>query len=124
MTAHRDHWACTGAVVRKPSQTRKSFTALIQARGATAAHFNRAVYERLKPGGSYVIVDHAAAVGAGTRDAQSLHRIEPASVREEVEAADHTGRGKHLARAQGRSALDQGVRSLDQGRPIASPIGS
>ena len=62
-------------------------TALIQARGATAAHFNRAVYERLKPGGSYVIVDHAAAVGAGTSDAQSLHRIEPASVREEVEAA-------------------------------------
>ena len=27
-------------------------TALIQARGATAADFNRAVYERLKPGGS------------------------------------------------------------------------
>jgi predicted methyltransferase len=47
-------------------------TALIQARGATAALFNRAVYERLKPGGFYVIVDHAAAVGAGTRDAQSL----------------------------------------------------
>ena len=62
-------------------------TVLIQARGATAAHFNRAVYERLKPGASYVIVDHAAAVGAGTSDAQSLHRIEPASVREEVEAA-------------------------------------
>ena len=62
-------------------------TTLIQARGATAADFNRAVYERLKPGGSYVIVDHAAAVGAGTSDAQSLHRIEPASVRDEVEAA-------------------------------------
>ena len=62
-------------------------TALIQAKVATAADFNPAVYERLKPGGSYVIVDHAAAVGAGTTDAQSLHRIEPASVREEVEAA-------------------------------------
>jgi predicted methyltransferase len=62
-------------------------TALIQAKGATAAQFNKVVYDRLKPGGSYVIVDHAAAVGAGTRDAQSLHRIEPASVREEVEAA-------------------------------------
>jgi predicted methyltransferase len=62
-------------------------TELIRARGATAARFNRAVYERLKPGGSYVIVDHAAAAGAGTRDAQSLHRIEPASVRAEVEAA-------------------------------------
>src|SRR5258707_60591 len=46
-------------------------TALIQARGATAAQFNRAVYERLKPGGAYVIVDHTAAVGAGTDPAQS-----------------------------------------------------
>src|ERR1700755_1447805 len=62
-------------------------TRLIQARGATAAQFNRAVYERLKPGGFYVIVDHAAAVGAGTSDAQALHRIEPASVRKEGEAA-------------------------------------
>jgi predicted methyltransferase len=62
-------------------------TKLIGAKGATAADFNRAVYERLKPGGFYVIVDHAAAAGAGTSDAQSVHRIEPASVREEVEAA-------------------------------------
>ena len=62
-------------------------TALIQARGATAAQFNRAVYERLKPGGAYVIVDHAAAAGSGTGDAQSLHRIESASVRDEVVAA-------------------------------------
>src|SRR3954454_17177332 len=62
-------------------------TALMQKKGATAADFNRAVYKRLNPGGFYVIVDHAADVGAGTGDAQSLHRIEPASVREEVEAA-------------------------------------
>jgi predicted methyltransferase len=62
-------------------------TALIQAKGATAAQFNQAVYERLKPGGSYVIVDHAAAAGTGTGDSQSLHRIDPASVRAEVEAA-------------------------------------
>lgn len=62
-------------------------TALAQARGATPAHFNRAVLERLKPGGFYVVVDHAAAAGVGTSDAQSLHRIEPVSVREEVEAA-------------------------------------
>jgi predicted methyltransferase len=62
-------------------------TALIQTRGATAADFNRAVHARLKPGGAYVIIDHAAGVGAGANDAQSLHRIEPASVRAEVEAA-------------------------------------
>jgi predicted methyltransferase len=62
-------------------------TALIQKKGATAAHFNRAVYERLKPGGCYVIVDHAAAARSGTSDTQALHRIDPASVRQEVEAA-------------------------------------
>ena len=62
-------------------------TKLIQAKGATAAEFNRAVYERLKPGGVYVIVDHAAAAGSGTSDTQALHRIDPASVRAEVEAA-------------------------------------
>jgi predicted methyltransferase len=62
-------------------------TALLQTRGATAAAFNRAVYERLKPGGFYVIVDHAAAAGTGSSHAQSLHRIEPAAVREEVAAA-------------------------------------
>jgi predicted methyltransferase len=73
---------------RWPARTAGTLhTALIQAKGATAADFNRAIYERLKPGGSCVIVDHAAAVGAGTSDAQSLHRIEAASVREEVEAA-------------------------------------
>ncbi len=62
-------------------------TKLIQSNGATAADFNRAVHERLKPGGYYVIVDHAAAQGSGIGDSQSLHRIDPAAVRTEVEAA-------------------------------------
>ena len=62
-------------------------TALIQDKGATAPEFNRAVYQGLKPGGFYVIVDHAAAAGSGMSDAQALHRIDPASVRGEVEAA-------------------------------------
>jgi predicted methyltransferase len=74
-------------------------TVLIQAKGATAAAFNRAVYDRLKPGGFYVIVDHAAAAGSGTSDTQALHRIDPASVREEVEAAGFVldGEGTMLA---------------------------
>jgi len=62
-------------------------TALMQAKGATAAHFNRTVHDRLKSGGYYVIVDHAAAAGVGASSAQSLHRIDPATVREEVEGA-------------------------------------
>src|SRR5258708_25625664 len=55
-------------------------TALIQARGATAAQFNRAVYERLKPGGPYVLVAHAPPVRAGTSPARPLHPSHPASV--------------------------------------------
>jgi predicted methyltransferase len=62
-------------------------TPLIQAKGATAAGFNRAVHQLLKSGGSYVIVDHAAAAGSGIADTPSLHRIDPATVRAEVEAA-------------------------------------
>jgi predicted methyltransferase len=62
-------------------------TELIQKRGARPADFNRSVYERLKSGGYYVVVDHAGAAGTGARDVQSLHRIDPALVRKEVEAA-------------------------------------
>jgi predicted methyltransferase len=62
-------------------------TALLQTRGATPASFNQAVYERLRPGGFYVIVDHVAAAGTGTSHAELLHRIEPAAVRKEVELA-------------------------------------
>ena len=62
-------------------------TPLMKTKGATPAAFNRAVHERLKPGGFYVIVDHVAAAGTGANHAESLHRIDPAVVREEVEAA-------------------------------------
>ena len=62
-------------------------TTLMQTRGATPSGFNRAVYERLKPGGFYVIVDHVAAGGTGASRAESLHRIDPAVVRDEVETA-------------------------------------
>jgi predicted methyltransferase len=41
----------------------------------------------LKPGGLYVIIDHAAAAGSGTSAANTLHRIDPDAVRREVEAA-------------------------------------
>src|SRR5260221_12922479 len=81
-------------------------TALIQARGATAAQFNRAVYERLKPGGSYVIVDHAAAVGAGTSAAPSLHLIDPVFLPAEGDAVGlGIAQGKTLVLEQEHSRL-------------------
>jgi predicted methyltransferase len=51
------------------------------------AAFNRAVYDALKPGGTYVILDHSAAPGAPSSVTETLHRIEPSTVRREVESA-------------------------------------
>jgi predicted methyltransferase len=53
----------------------------------TASKVNAAVFAALKPGGLYVIVDHYAAEGSGLAAADSLHRIDPAIVKQEVEAA-------------------------------------
>ena len=53
----------------------------------TAAKVNAEVFRSLKPGGLYVIVDHAAVPGSGLEPAMKVHRIDPAIVRQEVEAA-------------------------------------
>lgn len=49
--------------------------------------FNKAVFAALKPGGVFVVVDHAAAPGSGTNDTQTLHRIDPEAVKKDVTAA-------------------------------------
>jgi predicted methyltransferase len=54
---------------------------------ADVAEINKAVFAALKPGGRYVVIDHAAAAGSGLRDTDTLHRIDVASVKSEVEAA-------------------------------------
>jgi predicted methyltransferase len=54
---------------------------------ADVARFNRNVYAALKPGGVFVVLDHAAAPGSGLRDTDTLHRIDPAAVKAEVTAA-------------------------------------
>lgn len=51
------------------------------------AAFNRQVFDALKPGGLFVVIDHAAPAGSGLADTDTLHRIDPASVKQEVEAA-------------------------------------
>src|SRR6185436_13704917 len=48
---------------------------------------NKAVFAALKPGGYYIVLDHAAATGSPVDVADTLHRIDPAIVRREVEAA-------------------------------------
>jgi predicted methyltransferase len=51
------------------------------------AAFNKAVYAALKPGGAYIVLDHVAAKGSAADVTESLHRIEPSTVRREAEAA-------------------------------------
>jgi predicted methyltransferase len=57
------------------------------AKPADLAVINKAVFDALKPGGVYVVLDHAAQDGSGLRDTNTLHRIDEAAVKSEVEAA-------------------------------------
>jgi predicted methyltransferase len=51
------------------------------------AKFNEKVFKALKPGGTYFIVDHNARPGSGREDTQKIHRIDPATVKQEITAA-------------------------------------
>ena len=55
---------------------------------------NRAVYKALKPGGVFLVVDHTAQAGSGLRDTDTLHRIDPAIVRNQVTAAGFVFEGE------------------------------
>jgi predicted methyltransferase len=49
--------------------------------------FNKAVFAALKPGGVFVVLDHAAPAGSGVGATETLHRIDPARVKADVLAA-------------------------------------
>jgi predicted methyltransferase len=55
--------------------------------GTDRGKMNRAVYDALRPGGIYGIIDHSARPGTGTADVQTLHRIDEPTVVQEVTAA-------------------------------------
>jgi predicted methyltransferase len=48
---------------------------------------NKAIYNSLKPGGYYVIIDHKAAESTGDDVTETLHRIKESTTKKEVEAA-------------------------------------
>ncbi|HEY2683049.1 MAG TPA: hypothetical protein VGI93_06045 [Steroidobacteraceae bacterium] len=54
---------------------------------ANVATVNTAVFNSLKPGGIYLIVDHVARSGSALHDTETLHRIDPATIRTEVTRA-------------------------------------
>ncbi len=55
--------------------------------GVDRSALNRAVFRALKPGGLFVIADHAGRPGTGISESGTLHRVEEDLVVREVEAA-------------------------------------
>lgn len=49
--------------------------------------FNKVVFDSLKPGGVFGVVDHHAKKDAGITEGKRLHRVEASMVQEELEAA-------------------------------------
>ncbi len=54
--------------------------------GTTDA-MNKSIFNALKPGGIYIVTDHAAEAGSGGRDTNTLHRVDAGLVKQEALAA-------------------------------------
>jgi predicted methyltransferase len=67
---------------------------------------NRSVFQMLKPGGVFMVIDHAAAPGRGMADTEKLHRIDPATVRAQVEKAGFRFEGESKALVNPADPLD------------------
>jgi predicted methyltransferase len=74
---------------------------------------NRAFFKSVKPGGVFIVIDHAAAEGSGWTATETLHRIDPVSLRKEIEAAGFVF-----------EAQDEDLRNAtdDHSRPVFDPL--
>jgi len=79
--------------------TSQNYHDLHNIQGLDLVAFNKAIYASVRPGGVYVVLDHSAPAGSGVADTNTLHRIDEAVVRKEVEAAGFVfdGESKVLA---------------------------
>ena len=55
--------------------------------GVDRAQMNRAIFRALKPGGMFVVADHAGRPGTGISESGTLHRVEESFLLGEVESA-------------------------------------
>ena len=68
------------------------------------------IYDAVKPGGVFIVLDHAAAPGADVvPTANTLHRIDPAAVRKTVEAAGFKFEGESKVLANPADDHTKGV---------------
>jgi predicted methyltransferase len=59
----------------------------LKPQGVDTAAFNRKIFDALKPGGIYLVIDHKAEDGSGWRDAGTIHRMGVDTIKQEVLAA-------------------------------------
>lgn len=74
-----------------------------------AAALDAAAFKALKPGGVYVVVDHTAKAGATAQDANTLHRIDPATVIAQAQAAGFVLDARSDVLANPQDAHDKSV---------------
>jgi predicted methyltransferase len=55
--------------------------------GIDVTIIDKAIFAALKPGGTFIVLDHTATAGSGFQDTNTLHRIDPEAVKTEVESA-------------------------------------
>lgn len=73
------------------------------------AAMNKAFFDALKPGGVYLVIDHSAMPGASNAVTKDLHRVDPATVRAEIEAAGFVRAGTSDVLANSDDPLDDSV---------------
>jgi len=73
------------------------------------AVLNAAVYKSLKPGGLFVIVDHRGRPGTGMTETDTLHRIDIATVKQQVTAAGFKFEGESKLLANPKDPLTGSV---------------
>ncbi len=63
-----------------------------------ALAFDRAVFKALKPGGTFIVIDHVAKTGTSDESPKKLHRIDPLTVKAQVVEAgfEFVGESKAL----------------------------
>jgi predicted methyltransferase len=82
---------------------------------ADVARLNKTLFEALKPGGVFLVIDHVAEAGSGLRDTETLHRIDPVSMQHEIEAAGFVLESqsdvlRNFADDHKRAIFDPGIR--------------
>jgi predicted methyltransferase len=77
---------------------------------------NKAALDALKPGGMYVVIDHAAEKGSGIRDTQKFHRIDENLVKQEVLSVGFESAGDSALLRHAGDSHDKPAHEVERGK--------